>query len=91
MKLTCVSKYRVRLRERDRRKRVARNHHLISTSIIPNKVVKTPNPKSKAAAAAATASKLAKEDKEWMERMKVFTQFQTAAEVEKLQEGLLSK
>lgn len=47
VKLSCVSKYRVRLRERERRKRIARSHSLISTSLIPNKNAKTPNPKRK--------------------------------------------
>lgn len=81
VKLSCVSKYRVRLRERDRRKRIARSHSLISTSIIPNRNCKTPNPKRK----------FVKEDREFVEKMKVCTQFQTSTEVERLQEGLLKE
>lgn len=81
VKLSCVSKYRVRLRERERRKRIARSHSLISTSLIPNKNAKTPNPKRK----------FAKEEREILEKMKVHTQFQTSAELERLQETLLKE
>jgi hypothetical protein len=81
VKLSCVNKYRLRLRERDRRKRVARSHALISTSIIPNRTSKTPTPKRK----------FVKEDKEFVDKMKAFTQFQTSADVDRLQEGLLSE
>ncbi|XP_070181068.1 transcriptional adapter 2-beta-like [Littorina saxatilis] len=81
VKLSCIGKYRVRLRERDRRKRIARTHSLISTSVIPNKNCKTPNPKRK----------FAKEDREFVEKMKVFTPFQMSEDLERLQDGLLKE
>ncbi|XP_076463437.1 transcriptional adapter 2-beta-like [Babylonia areolata] len=80
-KLSCICKYRMRLRERDRRKRIARSHSLISTSLIPNKNCKTPTPKRK----------FFKEDREFVDKMKVCTQFQTSTEVDRLQEGLIKE
>ncbi|KAL8586905.1 hypothetical protein ACOMHN_051010 [Nucella lapillus] len=81
VKLSSIAKYRMRLRERDRRKHIARRHSLISTSLIPNRNCKTPTPKRK----------FVKEDREFVEKMKVGTQFQTSSDVDRLQEGLIKE
>ncbi|XP_076441569.1 transcriptional adapter 2-beta-like [Babylonia areolata] len=78
MKLCSVSKYRMQLHERVRWKRTARNHRLISTSLIPGKNCRTPGAKRKGF----------QEDGHAAERMKVFAQLQTTAEHERLQEVL---
>ncbi|KAK3094064.1 hypothetical protein FSP39_023693 [Pinctada imbricata] len=76
VKLTQVEKYRTRLKERERRKRLAREYNLIqaATSLAKQKS-QTPGRK-----------KGTKDEREFQEKMKVFAQFSIAAEHEKFLE-----
>ncbi|KAL3289265.1 hypothetical protein HHI36_003695 [Cryptolaemus montrouzieri] len=71
MKLAMVDMYSRKLRERTRRKRVVRDYQLVSKFFSKDK--KDPNKKP-----------LTKEQKELRDRMRVFSQFQTSAEHERL-------
>ncbi|XP_012940808.1 transcriptional adapter 2-beta isoform X2 [Aplysia californica] len=71
IKLAQISKYRLRLQERDRRKRIAREYGLISAGAPPiSKVLKTPHTKKKSG----------KTGRELQERLKPFSQFHSMAE-----------
>ncbi|KAJ8308734.1 hypothetical protein KUTeg_013608 [Tegillarca granosa] len=75
VKLAQVDRYRTRLKERDRRKKIAREYSLIqaATSLAKQKY-QTPKRK--------------KEEREFQDKMKVFTQFHSAAEHEAFFENI---
>ncbi|RUS80988.1 hypothetical protein EGW08_011263 [Elysia chlorotica] len=71
IKLAQVSKYRLRLQERERRKRLAREYGLTAAGAPPiSKTPKTPHPKKKTG----------KNGRELLERLKPFSQFHSQAE-----------
>lgn len=77
-KLAQVDMYRQRLKERNRRKKIAREYSLIQQTAALNNKQKTQNNKKK----------LSKEDKEFQDRMRVLAQFQAHREQEQFFESL---
>jgi len=79
IKLAQISKYRLRLQERDRRKRIAREYGLIAAGAPPiTKTPKTPHSKKKPG----------KSGRELLERLKPFSQFHPLAEHKMLFDNL---
>lgn len=74
LKLAQVDIYTRRLRERARRKRVSRDFQLVSQFFAANRKL--------------SKRKLSKEEKEFQDRMRVFTQFHTAQEHEQCLQNL---
>ena len=77
-KLAQVDMYRHRLKERQRRKQIAREHNVISVASAPATKIKTPVGKTKQS----------KDEKDYQDKMRVFAQFHTAKEHEQLFENL---
>ncbi|XP_062585214.1 transcriptional adapter 2-beta-like, partial [Saccostrea cucullata] len=75
VKLVQVDRYRTRLKERERRKRIAREYNLIQTAA---SLIK---PKSQ-----TPKKRTSKEEKEFQEKMKIFAQFQSSSDHEQFLE-----
>lgn len=75
VKLVQVDRYRTRLKERERRKRIAREYNLIQAAA---SLIK---PKSQ-----TPKKRTSKDEKEFQEKMKVYAQFQSSAEHEEFLE-----
>lgn len=77
MKLAQVERYRTRLKERERRKRIARGYNLIqSATTIGKQKFQTPK------------KRIHKEEREFQDKMKVFAQFHTLPDHEAFLENI---